>query len=537
MSELSLTGKKWSVSPQLEAFEDFKKIRGFFPETESIDPFEMHDMDIACTRIYQAIEHKERIMVFGDFDADGITATVILVHALQRLGAKVSYRIPDRVKDSHGLKNHLIDEIAENKVDLIVTCDCGINDNISVKHAVSLGIDVIITDHHTPDKNRFPSDAVAVVNPKLSPDFPDQDLSGSAVALKLIEALIREKKSADFLFPYYEMAAIGTVADCVSLTGENRRIVKTGLSYMKNSAWSGLQFLLESNRVAPENINAQTIGFTIAPRINAASRIGDCFVAVQLFLGKESDHARRVEYLENLNNERKVLTTEGVEMAAVQIQGDKNCQVLFHEHWEPGILGLIASRYCEQLGQPIIASTLNNGKLSASCRAPQGVCMVSGLKKSADFFLGFGGHAGAAGFVAKPDQLDSIRESLQTHFSKYEMPTPEVEIDAWIDVNLLDKKSADFLETLAPFGEGNPKPIFGMKDFGVSSIETLGSSGQHFKIYGKHCDKSIEILAFFAEGYIDNIRSEDTVDILIEFSQKYWRGQSQFEYKLVDIKK
>jgi single-stranded-DNA-specific exonuclease len=408
----SFSGKSWTPSSEkIESFTHLMEVllteRGLRkPEeisrflspclTHLHDPFQMHDMQRACERILQARAKKERVMILGDFDADGITSTVILTDALKRLGLPVSYRIPDRNQDSHGLKNYLIDEIAQKEVSVVISCDCGINDNKEVQYArEKYDLDVIITDHHTSDPGRYPDRAVAVLNPKKSDcDYPEKELSGAGVAFKLITALaslIYEKnpeKIADFLRPYLEISAIGLVADCVRLQGENRILVRYGLEGLKNSAWDGLQKLLKRNQINPQNINADTIGFCIAPRLNAASRMGDVLRAAQLFLGDRVQNFERLSYLERLNKERQIITEQYFQEAYPQFDPQKKYQIFLEKNWKPGILGLIGSRFVEKYDQPIIAAQIReDGFMAASCRAPEGYSMVEALQSCGEGFL------------------------------------------------------------------------------------------------------------------------------------------------------
>lgn len=548
MSEKSFLGNIWkrkasvSCASEIKALFDefFPKSQEFFSYEDLRDPFLLNGMKKAVDRLWNAIEKQERIMIFGDFDADGVTSTVVLVHALTALGAKVSYRIPDRKKDGHGLKPYLIDEIASKGVSLILTCDCAVNDAKEVEYASDIGIDVIITDHHEPESHRFPKKALAVINPKLSQEFLDSDLSGSAVSFKLIQALgAKVKKSQEFFDRYAEICAIGVIADCVPLVGENRKLVQRGLQQMKTTAWPGLQQLLENAGVEAETIDEETIGFVVAPRINAASRLGDVRIAVQLFLGNEADHSKRVAYLESLNADRKLLTNQTVEEARSQIFPENSCQVVFDPSWDQGVLGLMASRYVQELGMPIIACTTNeSGMICASCRSPEGICMATALQKSQEFLAFFGGHAGAAGFVMeKTTNFEQLKHSLNAHFESQEIPEKKLEIFANVPLQVLRNEVADMLDKKAPFGVGNRRPIFEIQNFLVTDVLPLGNSGEHFKIRGNQDGVEADFVAFFADSYIDQIFPGKYYDFACEFRRKYWRGNEQFEYKVVDVLK
>jgi len=424
----------WDEAPEISNFAELKEIilknRGlktareidsfFAPKLSELhDPFLFSQMRIAVDRIFFAIKNKERIMIFGDFDADGITATTILTVGLRELGAEVSYRIPNRNCDSHGLKMSFIDEFKINNVGLIITCDCGTNNFAEITHAKNLGIDTIVTDHHESDLSRFPKDAIACINPKIAGEtYPERELSGSAIAFKLISACASEvfptAEVTVFLEKFLEIAAIGIVADCVDLLGENRTLAKFGLQNLTKTKWSGLKKLLDRADIDSRNISAETIGFTIGPRINAASRIGDVYVASELFCGDEARHFDRIEHLEELNSRRQKLTEDAVNKAKSQVREEAPAQFFYHKDWIPGVLGLLCSRYVSVFDKPVIAMTIReDGLLTASCRASEGYSIIEALNANADLFQQFGGHDGAAGFLA---DMISNRDSLRIFF-------------------------------------------------------------------------------------------------------------------------
>lgn len=512
--------------------------------TDLHDPFDMQDMETVCRRIEQARKKQERVMIFGDFDADGITSTVILTDALKRFGLLVSYRIPDRNRDSHGLKNYLLDEIAEKKVSLVITCDCAINDAKEVQYArEKYSLDVIVTDHHDPDPEKYPKDAVGVLNPKKAHcDYPEKELSGAGVAFKLITALasiIFEKnteKIAKFLEPYLEIVAIGLVADCVPLQGENRILVKYGLERLKNSSWDGLVKLLERNQVAPENINTDTIGFCIAPRLNAASRMGDVIRASQLFLGDRAQTFERLSYLERLNKERQIATEKHTQEAHAQWNPEKKFQIFLEKNWKPGILGLIGSRFVEKYDQPIIAGKIReDGFIAASCRAPEGYSIVEALRSCGEnFFEQMGGHAGAAGFLIKEEKLSVLQEKLDQYFEKTEREKQPQKFVGFIDPEWISFSLTEFLYQISPFGRGNEEPIFGLKSIEIKETTLIGKNRNHLRITGEGGRKKIELAAFFRGDWVDRFQINQPYDILCKIQENTWRGQKRLQFFLVD---
>lgn len=504
------------------------------------DPFEMTDMEAAVDRIFSALQQNERIVVFGDFDTDGITATVILVWALQQLGAKVSYRIPERNTDSHGLKKEILAEIAAKKVSLVITVDCATNNQAEIDFAVSKGLDVIVTDHHALEKGRFPSAAMAVVNPhRDAPSAPWHNLSGAGVAWKVVAALAQKvfcqtpEKISELLWPLLELAAIGTISDCVPLQGENRILAKFGLEKMQNSSWDGLRRLLAEVPTPTE----ETIAFSIAPRLNAASRVGDVLVAVQLFLGAASSNAARIARLDRWNEERKIATEQAIAESRLQIETTAHCQV-FSGEWTPGILGLLASRHAEQLGVPVVACTLrSDGKLTASARAPEGASIIAALQEQAGLFSVFGGHDGAAGFVTDPEQLEQIRCHLQSHFSLQKKADLALKVDAFVSPTLLNFALIDFLSFLAPFGAGNPQPVFGVCGVRLLQLVPMGEAKNHLRLTGVVEGESLEAVAFFADHLRENLSPGDTVDLAVTVSENTWNGERRCQLRVVDVRK
>ncbi len=553
----SFLNKNWNIAQEVSSSEalfdlllknreldSHEKIKSFIsPSLSDLhDPFAMDGMGRVVERIFLAIKQGERIMVFGDFDTDGITSTVILVSALQELGADVSYRIPDRERDSHGLKDYLIDEIAEKGVKLIITCDCGVNEAREVSHAKSLGIDLIISDHHDPDPTRFPKDAVAVLNPHLSHcSYPDKNLSGSGIAFKIVSALAEgETAPSSFrnsLEKYLEINALGVIADCVPLVGENRILAKFGLEKIKNTQWDGLRELLESSDVDFQSINEETVGFHIAPRLNAASRIGDVKIASQLFLGNPKKNIERVVSLEKLNEMRRDLTESAFRTSANQVRKGGKLQFFTDRNWIPGILGLISGRYANNLDVPVIASRIyENGAVKASCRAPKGYSIISALRRCDHLLDGYGGHDGAAGFATKENCLEELRTLLTEYFNNFERPESEMGVEAFLPIDLLNFEVMEFLNQLAPFGVGNPIPVFGLKNVRVEEFSLMGKNKNHLRLKVNKFGKIIDFVGFFLGSLFDRLQEGEEVDVLFTLSENYWKGEKRLQLRIVDIR-
>lgn len=556
--QVSLTGKQWTDAPQaeglewlceyvlaqkgIEFYDDMERF--LYPTTEQLhDPWEMKDMHVAVERIQHAIENKERIIVYGDFDTDGVTSTVILVSALQELGGMVSYRIPHREKDSHGLKKYILDEIAEKKVGLVITCDCGINDMDEVAYGAELGMDIIVTDHHESDPKRYPKKACAVVNTlQEGCAYPDKNLSGAGIALKLIMALSEqmiedEEKREVFLEKYIEMCGIGLVADCMQLVGENRVLAKMALEKMQKTKWKGLEYILSKAEVVRESINEETIGFVIAPKINAASRVGDVMVAAQLFLGMDAKIPEKVDILDVWNDKRRNMTQEYMAESQEQIQPDAPCQCLYNPEWKAGILGLVAGRHCEALGVPVITmSDKPGGKVGASCRAPEGYHMEEALRSCGELFTHFGGHEGAAGFVAPKENKEKIIAAVTEFFAKQEHKAVPRDITAWVDNTILDGNLLQFLDHMRPFGAGNPQPVLGIQNITVTDIKMLGQQQNHARIKGTKDGEHFEWMGFFWDHVASVMQVGMRYDIAFTVSANYWNGTKNLQLRMVDVR-
>ena len=555
----SFCGKKWARAPEISDLAELQKIilqnrkldshekieKFLSPSFADLhDPFLMRGAKIAVEKILEKIRKKERILIFGDFDVDGISATTILVAALREIGAKISFRIPDRNKNSHGLKKFLIDEIATKNVKLIVTVDCGINDCAEISHAKNLGIETIVTDHHESKKNFFPHDAIAVLNPKQKNcNYPEKNLSGAAIAFKLISAIAEKffeknpEKIALFLEKFLEIAALGIVADCVEMTGENRILAKFGIEKLKFTKWDGIQKIFEKTGTEIENINEETIGFLLAPRLNAASRIDDVYVAANLFLGDESQNFARVEKLENLNEIRRELTENAVKKSLPQLQKNSPLNFFFDENWSPGILGLLAGRFAEKTEKPTIAATIrDDGKLAASCRAPGNFSIIEALQNCAEFLENFGGHRGAAGFLTDPKNKKKIHENLENFFKKNPQKKIPQPIDAFVSPEILNFELADFLNFLRPFGDQNPAPIFGLKSATVVDFAPLGKNKNHAKIWLEKNGQNLEFILFFGETILQKIAHEQRVDAIFSVSQNFFRGKKKLQFLLRDLR-
>lgn len=560
---MSLLGKRWilkKTDPTKKLVDRIMASRGlvepseistFFSETEEfLDPFLMKDMERAVERITKAIADKERIIVYGDYDVDGITGTTILVRTLLRLGAQVSYRIPHRFDDGYGLHDKYIDECAELGAKIFITVDCGISCAPQISRAKNLGIDVIVTDHHTiPEK--IPADAYAILHPLQSDcPYPFKGLTGSAVAFKLASALLQRLDPDDhkaFLETLTDLASFGTVADCGPLIGENRTIVKRGLKAFKRTQWIGFRHMKELAKIEEKDIDTTTIGFKMGPRINAAGRIDHPYVALQLLLRDDDDGRTRAlaEKLESLNIQRQEMTQKAV-FEAMKLYKPEYHKHLFIAHspdWHTGILGLIAARAVEKFGCPAIILQERGDMLVASARSIDGCNVTELIASQAENLMTFGGHAAAAGLSVKKEKLHIVERELykkaqQLWGSAGGGFTPSLTLDAEIAHHELTMENANLLEKMQPFGIGNTKPLFLIRNARISEISLIGKEHNHARLTIETSSGTIPGVFFSAPEKVLRRQIGDAntpVDIACTLELNRFRGRTTLQLMVTDI--
>ncbi len=447
------------------------------------DPLLMKDMSAAVERLSRAIAAKESILLYGDYDVDGTTSVVLLKKSIDLLGGKASFHVPHRLRDGYGMRSEVVEEAAASGVSLIVSVDTGIRANQVVKHASTLGIDVIVTDHHLPEEE-LPA-ALAVLNPnRVDCGYPEKNLCGAGVALKLVQALLarsgwetgrRERLVDSFL----KMTAIATVADVVPLTGENRVIVKRGLDGLARVANPGLRALLEVSGVKEGQIpSARDVAFRMGPRINAAGRMASASDVIEMFL--TSDAARAMELaskLHDLNADRQQTEAEMVrtifDLCVEQPVTDDDAALVFAgEGWHRGVVGIVASRVVERFHRPAFVLGIENGVVQGSGRSIAVFHLLDALESMPDLFTKFGGHRQAAGLTLPSDRLQEFRERFRVYAAARLTPRDferELAIDSTIQFDEIDDQAVADVLRLAPFGQGNPPPVFAAMDVEVAA--------------------------------------------------------------------
>ncbi len=555
---MSLLGKKWIIrntDPEAKLLDKLLSNRGVTQEILDRDdafhdPFLMKDMERAVGRIREAIEKKERIIIYGDYDVDGITGTTILVKTLTRLGANVSYRIPHRFNDGYGLHDKYIDECVVIEAKLIITVDCGISCAAQITRAHGLGIDVIVTDHHTIPAE-LPRDAYAILHPLQSDcGYPFKGLTGSAVAFKLASALL-QKLSPDahleFLESLTDLASFGTVADCGPLVGENRTIVKRGLQMFRRTHWSGLRHMKHLAKIDDSTIDTTTIGFKLAPRINAAGRIDHPYVALQLLLREEDDARTRAlaEKLESLNVQRQEMTrlAVGEAMKFHKPEHHKHLFIAYSKDWHTGILGLIAARAVNTFGCPAIILQDRGDMLVASARSIDGYNIMDILESQAHNLITFGGHAAAAGFSVSKEKLPIVerefyKKAQQLWGRASSGFAPLLNLDCEVDPQELTTENALLLEKMQPFGIGNEKPLLVLRDVKISEISLIGKEHNHARLTIQAGRQTLPGIFFSAPEKVLRrklLDPDQPISIACNLELNRFRGKITLQLNVVDI--
>lgn len=502
------------------------------------DPYNLHDMDRAVDRIKRAVRANERLLVWGDYDADGVTASTLLVLVLKRLGADVSYYIPHRLKEGYGLTMAGIEYARSNNIDLIITVDCGITNQKEVEFLNKLGIDTIITDHHMPQEE-LPS-AHSVINPlKEDCSYPYKYLSGVGLAFKLGCALLKDAE----IFEHLDLVALGTVTDVSPMSGENRILVKHGLDIFTRTKKKGLKALLESARLGGKSVDSFHLAYILGPRINAQGRMAEAALAVNLLLSDDEAQARDLsQHLEVKNRERKVAEDKILSDALIRIERDINFKddvviVLESDQWHPGVIGIVASKLADRFNRPTILIAMDGKIGKGSGRSIRDFHILDALKCAEHLILEFGGHKYACGLSIHKDNISEFKESLNRIARKALAPEeliPRLDIDLKLSLGRLEPGLVNDIHTLGPFGPSNPKPLF------VSERLQFKSEP---KIVGKNTVKfwvSDEEATFEAIGFgmledLYLIQRYNRFNLAYSPSTNDWQGEKSIQLEIKDI--
>lgn len=509
---------------------------------ERHDPFLLKGMAAAVPRIRKALEDKEHILVYGDYDADGVSSTSLMIYLLRHLGASFDIYIPHRSNEGYGLHNHALDWAQQQGVSLVITVDTGISAYHQIAYAAELGMDVIVTDHHEPPE--LLPEAYALINPKL-PDcpYPFKGLAGVGVAFKLAEALL----DGEVPEAWTEIAAIGTIADLMPLVGENRELVRRGISSMRSSQFPGVRALLEVSGVSIHTVGSVNIAFGMAPRINASGRLDHAGRAVTLLTTESESEARELaDELDLLNKERQLVVERIVTEATAKLEERTydgklpDVIVLASEGWNVGVVGIVASKLLERFFRPVVILDIHpeTGMCKGSARSIPGFDIYAALVSCAGLMDHFGGHPSAAGMSLHRDQLDAFADALNVYASAVLTPehfVPVTPADGEAALADLSLQAADELERLAPFGMANPLPKFVVRGAVVKETRTMGAGGKHLKLVLQQGRHSIEAVAF-GKGELGSLLPAGTaIDLLAELSVNEWNGSRKPQLMLQDL--
>lgn len=527
----------------IRGLDDAAHLREFLGEGEPLsDPFLLKDMDKAAARITRAVDNMEKIAVYGDYDADGVTSTAMLYSYLETRGADVIFYIPQREGEGYGMNIGAVEYLKEQGVSLIVTVDNGISSVQEVARANELGIDVVVTDHHRPQE--ILPDAVAVVDAYRPDDTsPYKHFSGVGIAFKLLMALEDGAGDVeDLLEAYSDLAAIGTIGDIVPLTGENRTLIRAGLERLSQSDRPGVQALLENAGVAGKALTSTNVAFTLVPRINATGRMGAPERAVRLLIsGYEEEAEVLSEEICADNEERRRVEAEIAEAAFADIEAKGYMKdrvvVVDGENWHHGVIGIVASRVTERCGKPCMIISRGETEAKGSGRSIEGFSLFEAICACGDLLIKFGGHPMAAGITLKPENIEAFRKRINQYAAEHfpQMPTQTVTLDCKLNPAALSVSMAQSLTQLEPFGNGNPQPVFGLFNMELSNVTPVGGGG-HLRLTLEKNGAVIMAMRFNTKPEELPYHIGDKIDLAVQLEAREFRGQPSLTVIVRDMK-
>lgn len=527
----------------IRGLDDAAHLREFLGEGEPLsDPFLLKDMDKAAARITRAVDNMEKIAVYGDYDADGVTSTAMLYSYLETRGADVIFYIPQREGEGYGMNMGAMEYLKEQGVSLIVTVDNGISSVQEVARANELGIDVVVTDHHRPQA--ILPDAVAVVDAYRPDDTsPYKHFSGVGIAFKLLMALEDGAGDVeDLLEAYSDLAAIGTIGDIVPLTGENRTLIRAGLERLSQSDRPGVQALLENAGIAGKALTSTNVAFTLVPRINATGRMGAPERAVRLLIsGYEEEAEVLSEEICADNEERRRVEAEIAEAAFADIEAKGYMKdrvvVVDGENWHHGVIGIVASRVTERCGKPCMIISRGETEAKGSGRSIEGFSLFEAICACGDLLIKFGGHPMAAGITLKPENIEAFRKRINRYAAEHfpQMPTQTVTLDCKLNPAALSVSMAQSLTQLEPFGNGNPQPVFGLFNMELSNVTPVGGGG-HLRLTLEKNGAVITAMRFNTKPEELPYHIGDKIDLAVQLEAREFRGQPSLTVIVRDMK-
>ncbi|MCD4651585.1 MAG: single-stranded-DNA-specific exonuclease RecJ [Candidatus Cloacimonetes bacterium] len=526
---------------------NIERIKQFFEPSlqHTFDPFLFVDMDKAVRRIISAIETQQKITVYGDYDVDGATSTALLYLGFKRIGADIEYYIPNRMEEGYGLSLDGIQQIKERGTKLLISVDCGINADAEVETINSMDMDIIITDHHNP-KDTLPN-AFAIINAKVEDcGYPYKDLAGVGVAYKLLMAVYTRmnKNTPSEIERFLDLVAVGTIADIVPLTGENRIFASVGLAHLDKKRNIGLKALINIAGTSNKELNTTDIVFGLAPRINAAGRMGSAMRAVELLISKEEEESRGLaQLIEGENNKRQEIDQQTFREACELIEqkypdmDNTYCFVISSENWHPGVIGIVASKLVERYYRPTIMISIKGGVGSGSGRSISDFDLFSALSELDDLLESFGGHKYAAGLSILPEYLEEFERRFQECTEKHidhQQLIPPLSVDHKLELHHVNDKLISWLEKFAPYGPGNMRPVFYTDDVIVSSYPyTVGRNHLKLKIEKDGC--VLDMIGFNLGQLKALLHKGDNINIAYSLEWNTWQNKTTIQGKIKDI--
>jgi len=521
--------------------------------SELVPPEQMPANETAAKRIQKAVADNEKITIYGDYDVDGITAVAILLQLLKTIGADVDYYIPHRVDEGYGLNTEAVKYLAKAGSSLVITVDCGIQAHRSAAVADELGVDLIITDHHQPPEKLPP--AAAIVHPQLDRSYPNQDSSGAMVAFKLAWQIAKNRTPGkkltaelrDFMISATSLAAMGTIADVVELTGENRILVSYGLKSIPECQLPGVKALIDSAGLANKGLDSFDIGFRLAPMLNAAGRMGHARLAVELLASSSSTKAMQIAgYLKQQNTQRQKCEKKILKHACEMVHNlqrhfpDHKTIVLSSQQWHIGVIGIVASRLVDKFCRPAILISTQNGQGQGSARSVKGFNILKAIQAASEELTGFGGHEMAAGITLKPDNIQAFADKLENYARQNLRPEDTVAklpIDAKVTLDKLGRAAVTELQLLGPFGQGNPRPIFAA--YGVrlaAPPRCVGTGNKHLQLVIADNRNTLKCIGFGMGTMEKKLLEHDFFNVAFQSQINTYNGTSQVQLVLDDIK-
>ncbi|MBN2564662.1 MAG: single-stranded-DNA-specific exonuclease RecJ [Candidatus Eisenbacteria bacterium] len=507
------------------------------------DPMELPDIEAAIDRLRSAVGRGERVFICGDYDVDGITSVVVVKKCLEAAGLDAGFYIPNRLLDGYGLSESGVLAAKERGATLIVTVDSGVTGHEEVSLARELGIDVIVTDHHEPQESL--PDALAVVDPKRKDStYPYPHLAGVGVAYKVMEALARDYRDVAYTIEEnLDLVAVGTVADIVPLNSENRVLTTLGLERLRQTTNAGIRALMEVAGVEPSRVRASHIGFALGPRLNAAGRLGDASIGVELLTTDDAAKAADIaQTLDRENKKRRSLETEVLLDATRLIEESVDLSarrsiVLWSQGWHPGVIGIVASRLAKQYNRPTILLAVSDGTGKGSGRSIPGFDLHSALVECRDLLTSFGGHRHAAGVSLPGERLHEFRECVEDAISRTLTASdlvPVVDVDALVTLAECDFDLVNHMRQMQPFGAGNPEPVFGTRHVKLIAAKSVGNG--HLKLTVAQGDRVMDAIGFGMADSLDELRAGNgMVSLAYVLEENTWRGVTDLQLRLKDV--